>query len=259
MRSALSHAAIVVPSCDKYSDVWPALFGGLKIHWSDCPLPIYLISNHVAADRAGVTPILVGKDAPWSQNLIGALDAIPYEYVLLFLDDLVLARAIDNDRVCGLIARCVLEDWNYLRFNPTPAPPNDIPNAEEVASVPAGDWYRSSTILALWKTRVLKAVLNPKETAWEFEIFGSSRTDDYDRWFACKHWNLPYHNLVIKGKLEPRALRRVRSMGIKLDPRRPVMNPAERFLLRLKRARSFMMNFVPRRARRTIRSLFAPS
>ena len=61
---------------------------------------------------------------------------------------------------------------------------------------------------------MLADVLNPNENAWELEIFGGARTDKYERWYACERWNLPYRNLVIKGKIEPLALTRLRDIGV---------------------------------------------
>ena len=52
------------------------------------------------------------------------------------------------------------------------------------------------------------------ENAWELEIFGGARTDKYERWFASERWNLPYYNVVIKGKIEPLALSRLRAMRV---------------------------------------------
>jgi hypothetical protein len=112
-------------------------------------------------------------------------------------------------------------------------------------------------VLSLWKTSVLADVLDPKEDAWELEIYGGPRTDKYERWFACYRWNLPYYNLVIKGKIEPLALSRLRAMGVQVMARRPVMNLFEAGLFALRRGRSFLMNLVPRAARRGLRSFFA--
>ena len=40
-----SRIGIVVPSCDKYSDLWPYFFNNFYKYWYNCPLNIYLISN----------------------------------------------------------------------------------------------------------------------------------------------------------------------------------------------------------------------
>ena len=41
-----SDTAILVASCDRYSDLWGPFFGVLAKRWPDCPLPIYLGMNH---------------------------------------------------------------------------------------------------------------------------------------------------------------------------------------------------------------------
>lgn len=249
--------ALVVPSCDKYSDLWKALFHSIDLHWPSCPFQKFLVTNDLAAPSSGVTTISVGTDAGWSANLISALSSIPHEYVLLYLDDLFLRRHVNHSIVMESILQCVSNEWDYLRLNPTPGPPRAQLICEGIGQIPPGDLYRASTVFSLWKRSTLVEVLDAKENAWELEIHGSARTDKYSRWFACEGWNLPYYNLVIKGKLEPRALSGLHDMGIELPPGRPIMNTFESGLFAMRKGRSFLMNFVPRTARRRIRSLFA--
>ena len=40
-----SQYAVVVSSCDAYSDAWKPFFKLFFKYWSDCPFPIYLVTN----------------------------------------------------------------------------------------------------------------------------------------------------------------------------------------------------------------------
>ena len=257
MSSVEGRVALVVPSCDKYSDLWAAFFKTLQLHWPSCPFQKYLVSNELEFFSTEIVPIRVGRDLGWSANCNNALASIPHEYVLLFIDDLFLRRNVDHRTVMGLIERCVSNEWDYLRLNPTPGPPRGHSVGGGIGRIPHGDWYRASTVLSLWKKSVLADVLNPKENAWELEIFGGARTDKYERWFACERWNLPYYNLVIKGRIEPLALSRLLAKGVQVTAGRPVMNPLEAGLFALRRARFVLVNLVPRSTRRRLRSWFA--
>lgn len=252
-----SGVAIVVHSCDKYSDLWSAFFETLQIRWSNCPYPIYLVTNHLNFTHKNVTTVQIGEDRTWSENLAAALASVPYPYVLLMLEDLFLKTHVDNERVTALIDTCVVQQWDYLRLNPTPGPPASTGTQGGVGPIPAGDWYRSATVMSVWRRDVLLNVLDPKENAWEFEIHGSSRTDQYPRWFASVDWNLPFLNVVIKGKIDPVALRNLRAINVTLQSTRPQLDLLDRGRLSLGRFRSNLMNLVPRRLRRAVRNRFA--
>lgn len=254
-----SSVAVVIPSCDKYSDLWEAFFATLQLRWSDCPYPLFLVTNEINFKRENVSVIRIGEDRTWSANLAAALLLIPHDYVLLIMDDLFLKSRINEERVASLIDKCVSQEWDYLRLNPTPGPSRPGNANDGVGPIVKGDWYRSSTVMSLWRKEVLLDVLNPKENAWEFEIFGSDRTDKYQRWFASVDWNLPFHNVVIKGKLDPFALWELRSENIDIATHREVMGILDASILVLKRFRSKLMLLVPRAARRKIRSKFAPN
>lgn len=249
--------AIVVPSCDKYSDLWEPLFLTLRLRWESCPFHIYLVSNYLTCPAEGVDTIKVGTDLTWSSNLIKALVSVPCEYVLLFVDDLFLKENVNGKRVIELIEQCVSNNWDYLRLNPTPGPKRTQSKGDGVGIILPGDWYRSSTVLSVWKKEVLLDVLDPQENAWELEVLGGIRTDKYKYWFACTRWNLPYYNLVVKGKIVPRALFKLQSAGIRILTSRPVMNRWESYLYELRRVRSMLMALTPRSVRRRIRSFFA--
>jgi hypothetical protein len=204
---------------------------------------------------ADVAVIQVGEDRGWSANLAQALLSVPEKYVILLLDDLFVVDRVDGRSIVQLINRCVSDDWDYLRLNPTPGPP--CADQNQIGAIAPGDWYRSSTVMSVWKREVLLAVLDPAENAWEFEIFGSERTDKYTKWFASSKWNIPFENLVIKGKVNPFVMRKLRLANINIETSRPVMNFCEAVMLLMKQVRSKAMLLVPRAARRKLRTRFA--
>lgn len=253
----VDRVALVVPSCDKYSDLWDSYFRNLRSCWPDCPFEIFLVTNHLDFSSDDVEVIQVGTDRSWSANLLSALEVIPHDYVLLILDDLFFIGAIDNRSVLRLLERCTADEWDYLRLNPTPAPPGPIDEELGVGPIPPGDWYRASTQMAVWKKEVLRDVLHPAESAWELEVSGGERTDQYGRWFASSRSVLPFLNLVIKGKIDPIALRRLRSAGVQINTPRALMTRGELAGYLLRRVRSAALQAVPRRARRAVRSFFS--
>src|SRR5438046_834256 len=90
--------AVLIASCDKYSDVWPPFFSLFRKFWADCPFNVYLLNNTVSADFTNVSNLLIGEDQSWSDSLRRALLRLNEDYVLIFLDDLFLIDFVDTDR-----------------------------------------------------------------------------------------------------------------------------------------------------------------
>jgi hypothetical protein len=256
MNPVDTKVALVIPSCDAYADVWPPLLQGLQRFWPDNAFAKYLVTNQLRPAVASLRVIAVGDDVSWSDNLLFALDRVAEPYVLLNIDDLILSAAVDHAAVMAVVSRLVESGGNYLRLNPTP-PGNAGPG--EVGLVPPGDIYRSSTVFSLWRKEVLQSVLRPGESAWHFEINGSARTDVFDNWFASKRFLLSYVNLVIKGKVDPRALAALARSGISYESSRSILSGPALAQRWLQEKRSRALELLPRRLGRSIRSIFRPA
>ena len=144
---------------------------------------------------------------------------------------------------------------NYLRFNPGPGPSGAL-DKDGLGVIPPGDIYRSATVVSLWRRSVLLETLREGETAWDFEIHGSARTDSFGGWFASARSLLPTRNLVIKGRYEPGARRELIREGLVLSDERPTMTRSEYLAFLATLARHSLFNLVPRPMRRGIRERF---
>lgn len=247
--------AFVIPSCDGYSDLWQPLFQALRLFWPENPFRKYLITNHLFPVFEGVEIVQIGDDVSWSDNLSNALDEITEDYVLLNIEDLIICDRVDHDRLSAVVSEFISGHGNYLRLNPTPKGV-DVGGAMDV--VPVGDIYRASTIFSIWRKDVLRSILRSGESAWDLEIYGTSRTDCFGGWFAAKDYLLSYVNLVIKGKVDPRALAALYRCGIFYRAQRPVLSRLEMFKLLAREKRSAVFGLLPRRLKRAIRDAFRP-
>lgn len=241
--------ALVVPSCDRYADLWPSVFQALQTFWPDRSLTAYLVSNTSGIDVPEVKNIRVGVDESWSDNLLRALPHVHRDFVLLLLDDFVLTDFVPSSALLRVLEWIVKVSPNYVRLTPTPAPNrrfNDL-----VGEVSKGAVYRTSTIFPVWKKQVLESLLKRGESAWEFEVFGAVRSDMYGDFYAV--WK-PYFsavNCVIKGKWEPGAVGKVQASGISLNlGSRPIMTQRERIVHLLKLQRSHLFGLLPAGIRR---------
>jgi hypothetical protein len=244
--------AVVVPSCDAYADLWPPFFANLFRRWPDCPFPIYLVANELEHPDPRVRSLKVGDDRGWSHNLKEALGRVTEKRVLLIIEDLFPTEQIHTESIVSLAEQ--IGEFDYLRLNPSPGPRR--PLSARFGVVPPGDIYRTSTVFSIWRRTVLRDLLSHGETAWQFELGGSARSDRFERWFASRRRLVPYVNLVIKGRVDPVALEELRELGVAIETSREVLTSAERWTLELKKIRSRVLQLLPWRLQRVIRAQF---
>ena len=93
-----------------------------------------------------------------------------------------------------------------------------------------------------------------KESAWDFEIYGTVRSDQYDSFYSTRHECFYFINSVIKGKWRKNISKKLNLLNVKLDlGKRPVMNNKEEFILFLKLQRARLLSLVPAKYRRKVK------
>jgi len=170
----MSQLAIIVQTCDKYSDVWEAFYKLLFKYWSDCPFQIYHVSEFKKADYKGVITINTGNLA-WSAMLKFALDKISSPFVLLLQEDYLLIKKADSSVFHDYLKILENEKPAYLRIFPVPGPDQVYKNFKNIGLVSFDAPYSISTQAAIWNKNDLINFLVPQENPWEFENNGSQR------------------------------------------------------------------------------------
>ena len=202
-----------------------------------------------------VTNIMVGKDISWSDNLIHALRRLNEEYVFLFIDDLLLSGPVDTASVIEVLLAFMDREGNYLRMNPRPRPDRALNSFFGLVS--RGTIYRTATVSSFWKKQTLLKLLVSGETPWEFEIYGTVRSDAYDGFYSTHKRLLTVVNTVIKGKWERGALAKIQSLGVRLElGDRPLMTRAELFRFRCCLLRNQVLYLLPPLMRRRVKGVF---
>lgn len=255
MSDNIKKAAVLVVSCDKYSDLWRPFFELFWRFWPDCPFSIYLLSNNKIEEFPNVTNIAVGEDKSWSDNVLLALDKISEDYIIMHLEDLFFYEKIDNKGVVELVDWSVSANVDYMRFNPNPGP--DKKHNELVGVVSKGSEYRTSTVMSLWRKDVLRDLLKPGESAWDFEIIGSSRSDKYDGFYSAYESFLPTFNGVIKGKWFRSSVRKMKDLNVDIDlGKREVLSFWESFVVWFLNVRSMILRWFPAKYQARIKEMF---
>jgi hypothetical protein len=213
--------ALLVVSCDAYSDLWEPAIDLIEEEWKDIPFEIYWGSNFKILNRADIKNISVGEDKSWCKNIDLMLDKIPTDYVIVLLEDFFLTDSPDNEAIMEIFACVKSKNIDCCRLIPnegkrgkTIAQLNNI----DLVEIPRNTPYRISTQIAIWQKKFLRTLLNPKFSAWEFEGVNSKIVDEF--FFNICAVNKPvifYKHAIERGKWLPQGIENVRSHNLKVD------------------------------------------
>lgn len=161
--------AVLVISCDKYSDLWYPFFELKERYWPDCRYDTFLGTNSLKYKRDKITTICIGEDISWADNVREMLDQLNYEYILLLLEDFFIDRKIDSKYIHDLYEFMKVEEIDCLRLEPNPSPVRIFNHKLKIGMLVPGMPYYVSTQPAIWRKRTLLSLLEPGYSAWEFE------------------------------------------------------------------------------------------
>ena len=216
---------LLVCSCDKYADVWPVFFALFFKYWNDCPHQINLIANELKYDDPRVTTIKTNSKLDWSSAFCEALEKVRAPYALVVMEDYLLTRNVETSRFAELIEHMEKHSIDCLHVYPEPifTPANQHAAGYKLGDVLPGTPYRVNLQAAIWNTAFLKQLVKRGENAWEFEVFGSRRSNNLQGKFStvvCKPEDAPfpyYCTGVVRGKWMPGAVRLCKKEGIHID------------------------------------------
>lgn len=237
--------AIIVLSCDKYSDAWIPFFNMFFKYWGDCRFPIYLCSETQEFNHPKVKNLKSGKALEWSARLQWALEQITEPYVLFLLEDYILLKPVQNERIEHNLNILIKTKAGYLRLIPCPPPDTPLPNYPGIGIIKPGSPYRNSTQASIWNKETLLSIINPTETVWDFELIGTHRTDNLSEKFLCVEKNgFPFYEgdypysyfctAIVRGEWVRKAVKLIRRNGFDVDltkrPQESLKRTWKRFL-----------------------------
>lgn len=166
---------VLIPSCDRYNLAWGVLRHSFRKYWpglsylGNLGYRTYCISNGLDSPFDETLKVV---DDSWSGCVLDALEMVPEEVIILFLDDYWFLELADS----VLISKAVdfVSCGGGLQVRVTPS--------EEVE--PFNDWlnhirddafYIASAQIGVWSKDYLKTFLVRGESIWDFEDRGSKR------------------------------------------------------------------------------------
>lgn len=201
----MSGLAILIPSFDKYADIWPITAYFFKKHWPGCPYPVYLGSN--GEDKRFAVPegwnyINAGPDRSWSRSMADYLEAIPNPRVLVYLDDFIMTASPDIAIIEEAIATMDSTGCPFVQLTPKAACTRSF--NDHFVFVPRWNDYRTSLMPTIWDKGLLSSLLGYDFNPWQFERrAGITREGRKGLFLAVKADAMPFHHCVQKGKILP--------------------------------------------------------
>lgn len=178
--------AVMVLSCDKNADLLPIFFTNFKKYWpqytGDIFVNIETERNSIRGENIKYPSRKFSSSTAWSQRLYECLKEVPYDYVVLLLDDFVFSAYVDTselDRVFDIMRAD--EDIACFNFQET------YKDKEDSEGEYFGRYYlkkknaefRINLQAALWKKDFLLKFIRKHENPWQFETWGSIRARRY--------------------------------------------------------------------------------
>ncbi len=246
-----SSLAIVVASCDKYSDLWEPLFGEFFKYWPDCPYPVFLVANEMVYQDKRVVTLLAGEDLDWSTTICKALENVKSSHVLFWIDDAFLSEAVCTKKIKSIFDFVLKEDINFLRLRSNPKP--EVWMNSEVGILGKEASYRVSLFATIWKRNVFDYIVKPGETPWEFELLGSERSRGLDKFCSVSEDHFRYMHGVERGLWIRPSARKLRKIGYRISFKtRRVMTRGESLIKIYGAFKGWLINKLPERHRKNV-------
>ena len=202
MGDSQVQCAVLYLSCDHYRDLWAAGTQLFTRFWPDCPWPCYLGSNSLPPRLFGFAPLAGSQpNLDWSALLRDLLKQLPYQNVLLFLDDFFLTTTADTSGARALLAEMDRLGGAHVRLMPHRQYLSAKKESALVGVHAAGLPYRACLQAGFWRRDVLLELLRDGESPWDFEITATRRSEDLRvPFFAAWRNPVPYIDVLERGK-----------------------------------------------------------
>lgn len=206
----MNNIAILVNSCDAYSDIWPYFFRLLAVNWNNInDYNIYLNTESINVFDFGLPVTIIntkqqsGEDK-WGKRLVNSLSQIKEEYVVMLMDDFFLRSQL-NDQILLNCIKYFENDSKIAVYYLINIFKHVLPKSsyEKFGEIPKNTNYRLNSAPALWRRSKLQKYIKDTDNPWAWEYFGTCRTNHSDDLFYCVEESTPiydYAHAIYRGK-----------------------------------------------------------
>ena len=196
---------ILISSYSEAYDIWYITDYFLKKNWKS-EVTIALGANGI--DRKEFVPkiwnyINKGEDISFSKSLMSYLDSIDEEYFILMLDDFMILKEVDVEKIKKAYEFIKSNNGVYLRLVPNPKGELKIDEDFSRINVKLYVPYVTSLQMAIWKKDFLIQLLSYDFSPWEFETKTGKTKESLsnsDKFYVTNFNFINYTHFVEKGK-----------------------------------------------------------
>ena len=163
--------AVMIYSCDAYSDIWEPFFTLFFRYWK-CPYPVYIATETETCVIEGVKT--VNSFGIWTERMRSALEQIPADYVICMCEDMFIRRPVKQEVIDSCIG-WLEEDPSIACFNFEKGEDNLDPSRYFGFGF-RRDWKKSCQP-AIWRKSILEKLLDCQMEPWQWEE--SPASDEY--------------------------------------------------------------------------------
>ncbi len=184
--------SVLINSCDKYEDAWYPFFELLKMHWKECPYPIYLNTEkkQYVHDDMNIKVLNCLETSPneevsWGKRIKDCLLKIQTPYVILLLEDFFLQEKVDTSELTACLK--MMDDIPELAaiyFKQISGFRDDFEGNSQYYRMNENKIYRLNLQAGLWRREALIDLIMGTDTPWSFED-GQERLGDKEYLFLC--------------------------------------------------------------------------
>lgn len=238
--------AVLLLSCDNYSDLWDDFFNLKEKYWPDCPYTWYVVTESKNYTRTNVEVIKCGKELNWAGRFRKAIIEVNTPFIAIFLEDYFICEPIDNNLINSLVAFMEEHEVDFLDlgniFKHKINAPNKKYYAEHLVIIDKHLRYGLDTAAAIWNKDYLLEKLGDEDySAWKFEddrCAEAASVEGYNGLILCDD-RLPFNvspvPVVVQGHFYPPCIPFFRKRGYEIDTsKRRIMTRREQFRYDLK-------------------------
>lgn len=194
----MSKNCFLILSCDKYFELAEE---SVEIFLNNVDIgdyKLYFSSNSKIINKNKVNNISTELFDTWSSELKITLEKIPEDNIFIILEDFFITSKISKNKIQEIFKLFNEDNMTHLKF--WNIPKADILKNNYYSEYVKGAPYRV-TVNGIWKKKVLLDLLYQHESAWEFEINGSYRSQKFNNFFGLNERLFEFINIVEKGKI----------------------------------------------------------
>ena len=248
----MNNIAILVNSCDAYSDLWNTFFWLLKLNWKDVDNYSIYLNTESIKEFEFVLPVTIvntelNGDDKWGKRVLNSLSRIKEEFVIVLMDDFFLRSSINEKQLLQCL-EYFRKDPDVAVFYLTHVFSRDFKesNLTGFGIIPKFTNYRLNSGPGLWRKSKLANYIEENDNPWAWEYFGTCRTNyTNDKFFCCKKEKpvYDYAHAIYRGKwLEKEMKPLIERYSLDIDmSRRGMVTENE---VRPKRSFSWKLNFI---------------